>query len=139
LFWAVLLAFSIVSISGCGDNLPKRVSVSGHVFIDGKPLEKGTMFIESPGQRPSYATLGPGGKFSISTFSENDGIMPGKHKIAVLGKEDITIHSVKWYAPRKYADISTSGLEIEVTGPNNDVKIDLTSEPGQKLPFIEKT
>ncbi len=138
LFSAILLAFCIVSILGCGDNLPKRVPVSGHVIFDGKPLETGTLIIQTPGQRSSYATLGPGGKFTVSTFSENDGLMLGKHQIAVSSKEDIGSNAVKWFIPKKYADINTSGLKIEITGPNNDVKIDLTSERGQKFPIIEK-
>ncbi len=138
LFWAVLLAFSILSISGCGDDLPKRVSASGHVFIDGKPLEIGTLFIESPGQRSSYATLGPGGKFTISTFSTNDGIMPGKHRVAVISKEDVSSNTVKWYAPKKYLDVNTSGLEIDIPSSTSDIKIEIATEPEQKYPFIEK-
>ena len=95
LFWVLLMVFSIVSISGCGDNLPKRVSVSGHVFFDGKPLEKGTVIIETAGQRHSYGTLGPGGKFTVSTFAENDGLMLGKHPVAVIAKEDVNANHGK--------------------------------------------
>jgi hypothetical protein len=138
LFWTILLAFCIISISGCGDSLPKRVPVSGHVVFDGKPLETGVLLIQAPGQRSSYATLGPGGKFTVTTFTENDGLMMGKHQVAVVAKEDINQTTQKWFIPKKYSEVSTSGLEIDVTGSNNDVKIDLKSEPGQKYPFIEK-
>ena len=137
-FWIVLFVFVFVSISGCGDNLPKRVPVSGHVFYNGKPLESGSLFIQSPGQRSSYATLGPGGKFTVTTFTENDGLMLGKHQVAVISKEDVNSKTVKWFIPKKYSDIITSGLEIDITGPNNDVKIDVKSEPGEKYPMIEK-
>ena len=133
-----MLALCIASLLGCGDNLPTRVPVSGHVFFDGKPLEKGTLLIQSLDQRSSYAQLGPGGKFTVSTFSENDGLMPGKHQVAVVAKEDINANTQKWLIPKKYSDAATSGLEFEVTGPTSDIKIDLTSEPGKKYPFIEK-
>ncbi|MGD0656166.1 MAG: hypothetical protein ABSA16_17655 [Thermoguttaceae bacterium] len=132
---AILLLFFAL-ISGCGDNLPQRVPVSGQVLLDGKPLETGTLSIQSPGQRSSYATLGPGGKFSISTFSENDGLMIGKHPVAVISKENINGKTVKWLIPKKYTDIATSGLEIDVPGPRSDVVINLTWGGGK--PFIEK-
>ena len=132
---AILLLFFAL-ISGCGDNLPQRVPVSGQVLLDGKPLETGTLSIQSPGQRSSYATLGPGGKFSISAFSENDGLMIGKHPVAVISKENINGKTVKWLIPKKYTDIATSGLEIDVPGPRSDVVINLTWGGGK--PFIEK-
>jgi hypothetical protein len=134
----ILLAFFVVSINGCGDNLPKRVPVSGHVYFDGKPLEMGAIGILTQGERSSYAKLGPGGKFTVSTFSENDGLMPGKHKFAVAAKEDLSPTSQKWFVPKKYSDPNTSGLEIDITGPTDDLKIELTSEPGQKYPWVEK-
>jgi hypothetical protein len=131
-----LLTLSIISMSGCGDGLPKRVPVSGHVLIDGKPLEIGTLYIETTGQRSSYATLGLGGKFSISTFSENDGLMTGKHTVAIISKVDLSSNSVRWLTPKKYSNIATSGLEIDVPGPRNDVEINLTWDGGK--PFVEK-
>jgi hypothetical protein len=139
LFWSVLTLFVVFSINGCGDKLPQRVPVSGHVTFDGKPLETGSLFILTPGQRSSYAKIGPGGKFSVTTFTENDGLMTGKHQIAVICKEDVNSTTMKWLIPKKYADVSTSGLEIDITGPNNDVKIDLKPEPGQKYPYLEKS
>jgi hypothetical protein len=137
-FSSLLLALFLLSLNGCGDNLPKRVPVSGHVFFDGKPLETGGIGFMTPGQRSSHGELGPGGKFTVSTFSENDGLMPGKHTVVVCAKEDINANSMKWYAPKKYADPQTSGLEIDITGPTSDLKIDLKSEPGKKYPLIEK-
>jgi hypothetical protein len=138
LLWAILFTFYVVSINGCGDDLPKRVPVSGHVFFDGQPLETGTLTFQTPGQRIAYALLGTGGKFTVTTFTENDGIIPGKHKVAVISKEVINANTQKWFVPKKYSETSTSGLEIDVTGPNNDIKFDLKSEPGQKYPFVEK-
>jgi hypothetical protein len=139
LFWSILTVFFVVSINGCGDKMPQRVQVSGHVFFDGKPLETGTLTFQTPGQRMGYALLGTGGKFTATTFTENDGLMPGKHKVAVISKEVINADTQKWFVPKKYCDIITSGLEIDITGPNKDVKIELKSEPGQKYPYVEKT
>jgi hypothetical protein len=134
----LLLAFCVVSIVGCGDDLPKRVPASGHVFFDGKPLETGTLGILTPGQRCSFAELGPGGAFTVSTFSKNDGLMLGKHPVTVVWKEDVSNSAIKWMIPKKYADPTTSGLEVDITGPTSDLKFELTSEPGKKYPLVEK-
>jgi hypothetical protein len=132
------LAFTIVSISGCGDNLPKRVPVSGQVFLDGKPLEYGAIQIYPKEQRMAGGRLDSHGKFTIGTFTDNDGCFMGKHPVTVNGSEGINSSKMRWYAPKKYANVETSGLEIDIPGPLNDVKIDLKSEPGQKYPYIEK-
>ena len=134
----VLLTFCSLSILGCGDGLPNRVPVSGHAFFDGKPLEGGAVGIYTPGQRASSATIGPGGAFTVSTFSTNDGLMPGKHQVVVVWKEDVGSNAIRWMIPKKYADPETSGLEINITGPTSDIKLELTSEPGKKYPWVEK-
>lgn len=112
--------------------------MSGHVFFDGKPLETGAVGILNEGSRPAFAMLGPGGAFTVSTFGQNDGLMVGKHKVVVTSKEDVSSSTIKWLIPKKYADFETSGLEIDITGPTSDIKLDLTSEPGKKYPLIEK-
>jgi hypothetical protein len=138
LSWGILLAVLITCLYGCGDNLPKRVPVSGQVFLDGKPLEYGAITVMTQGQRMAGGRIGPDGKFTIGTFTENDGCFMGKHPVAVNAAKGISSTKMRWYAPKKYADVATSGLEIDVTGPLSDVKINLTSDPGQKYPFIEQ-
>ncbi len=138
LFWALLLPFCMASIDGCGDNLPKRVPVSGLVLLDGKPLEFGVVKFFPQNQRMASGGIGRDGRFRLTTFSENDGCFMGKHPVAVSAGEGLSATKMRWYAPKKYADPDTSGLEIEIPGPRSDVLIELTSEPGMKYPFIEK-
>jgi hypothetical protein len=138
LFWAFILPFFMASIYGCGDNLPKRVPVSGRVFLDGKPLEFGVVKFFPQNQRMASGGIGRDGSFTLTTFSENDGCFMGKHPVAVSTGEGISATKMKWYAPKKYADPNTSGLEIDIPGPRSDVLIKLTSEPGKKYPFVEK-
>jgi hypothetical protein len=137
-FLAALLAICVFSINGCGDKLPERVAVSGHVFFDEKPLESGTLIFSAPGQRQATAVLGPGGKFTVTTFTESDGLMLGKHQVAVIAREDVNANTIKWLVPKKYAEVENSGLEVDITGSDKDIKIKLTSEPGKKYPLIEK-
>lgn len=132
----IFLIFIFTCINGCGDNLPKRVPVSGRVLLDGKPLEQGFVQVFPKGQRAAYGTLGPGGKFTLTTFTENDGCVPGKHPVAIIAYKSIGSTKLQWFAPKKYKDTSTSGLEIDVPGPRDDVEIKLTWDGGK--PYIEK-
>jgi hypothetical protein len=137
LFWTLLLAIFMASINGCGDNLPKRVTVSGRVLLDGKPLEFGVVRFFPENQRMASGGIQRDGSFKLNTFSENDGCFIGKHPVAINSAENISASKMKWYAPKKYADPNTSGLEVDIPGPRSDVIIELTSEPGQKYPLVE--
>jgi hypothetical protein len=135
-YLSMLLVLSITFISGCGDNLPKRVPIAGIVLIDGKPLEKGVIQVFPKGERLAYGSIGPDGKFTLTTFTENDGTMIGKHPVTVSSFDTIGSTGAKWFAPKKYSSIITSGLELDVTGQKNDVVIKLTWDGGK--PYIEK-
>jgi hypothetical protein len=55
----------------------------------------------------------------------------------VTANRGISESKIEWFAPRKYADFRTSELEIDVTKPVDDLKIELKSD-GMKLPYIER-
>jgi hypothetical protein len=130
-----LILLSLLA-AGCGDGRPQRVPVSGRVFIDGKPLEIGFVQVAPVGNRPACGTLGPGGRFTLATFDTKDGCVIGKHRVAVISKKDLGSSAIEWFAPKKYLSPATSGLEIEVPGPRDDVEINLSWEGGK--PFIER-
>jgi hypothetical protein len=134
LCWGILIVISFFCI-GCGDGLPQRVSVSGRVLIDGKPLEQGVVQVFPKNERMATGEIGPGGKFSLSTFDTNDGCMPGKHPVAIVCYKAISNTKLQWFAPKKYSEATTSGLEIDVPGPRDDVVINLTWAGGK--PYIE--
>jgi hypothetical protein len=56
--------------------------------------------------------------------------------VQVSANRIISDNKIEWYAPRKYADFRTSEIEVEITKPVDDVKVDLKSN-GQKLPYVE--
>ena len=122
--------------TGCGDGRPTRVPVSGRVVIDGQPLERGNIRFYPASNRPASAALGPGGRFSLTTYELNDGCVPGKHPVSVSGTELINNTTQRWYAPKKYAQPSTSGLEFVVTDETDEANIDLTWAGGK--PFDER-
>jgi hypothetical protein len=133
----VIVLLSFTAITGCGDGRPKRVPVSGQVLIDGKPLTHGYVQFAPGDSRASTGGLDNNGRFVLTCFEMGDGAVTGKHQVAVMSQEAIGQESIKWHAPKKYASAATSGLEQEITGPTDSVKIELTwgSEKG---PFVEK-
>jgi hypothetical protein len=128
----LLLSFFL---AGCGDGRPRRVPVAGHVLIDGKPLTDGFIQVSPADGRPASGKIGPDGHFALTTFDANDGCMLGKHRVKVIGSKQLNVQTVQWLAPRKYSDETTSGLELEVTGPTDSVEFKLTWDGGK--PFVE--
>jgi hypothetical protein len=133
---AVILGVATCAMVGCGDGRPKRVRAAGRVLIDGKPVEYGFVQVVPEGDRPATGKIGPGGAFRLTTYDENDGVVPGRHRAAVIAVEPLGAASQKWHVPKKYGDSTTAGLEIEVNEPTDSLEINLTWDGGQ--PFVER-
>ena len=125
LITTLLLAF-VVSALGC-DNRPKRVPIAGRVLVAGQPAPFGTVKFVPEGGRPSSGKIGPDGSFELRCYDSDDGALVGTHRVAVSVRE-VRDEKVKWAAPKKYADFRTSGLVHEVTGPDDNVVIELSSD-----------
>jgi hypothetical protein len=135
---AILLTAAVVLASGCGDKRPARVPVSGRVLIDGQPLTAGNIKFVPEGARASSGKVDAQGKFTLTCYDGEDGVVPGRHRAQISAMEVISASKVKWLAPPKYADFRTSGLEFEITEPTDDLKVNLTwegSPPGK--PFVQ--
>lgn len=131
-----LAGLALLTALGCGEGRPERVPASGRVLIDGLPLEHGFVQVVPEGDRPATGQLGPGGRFTLTTFEENDGVVPGRHPAAVIAVESIDGTSQRWHAPKKYMSPETSELFIEVTEPTDALELNLSWDGGQ--PFIER-
>ena len=127
--------FAWLAACGCGDDRPARVPVSGRVLIDGKPLTIGSVRFVPAGDRMSTGVLDSNGRFTLSCFDTNDGAVPGLHQVAVNGLQRFSAWEVRWHAPKKYMTEATSGLTQEISGPTDEVVINLTWEG--KQPFTE--
>lgn len=125
------LAAAFLTLTGC-DGGPKIVPVSGMVTIDGQPLTYGHVQVIPTGWRPASGRIGGDGRFTLTTTVPGDGCVVGTHPVAVLAGESISPETMKWHAPQKYADISTSNLKVTITGPTDDLKIELKSDGGSK-------
>jgi hypothetical protein len=132
---AIWSSLCICVFSGCGDGRPARVPIAGQVLIDGKPLTQGQIkFVSSEG-RPSIGRIGENGRFQLSCYEENDGALVGKHQVAVISTHAISEMQTRWYTPKKYADHRTSGLTQEITGPNDNLVINISWDGGRE--FVE--
>jgi hypothetical protein len=122
----VILSICASLACGCGDGRPKRVPVSGKVLIDGEPLKFGAVVFAPETGRASTGPLDANGHFSLTCYTQNDGALLGKHRVQVLGTEQVDVTTARVHAPKKYAALETSGLSEEITGPTDSLVINLT-------------
>ena len=129
-------ALLLVIANGC-DGRPTRVPVSGQVLIDGRPLTRGQIMFVSSAGRASQGRLGKDGHFRLSCYSENDGALLGTHQVAITAADAVSTTETRWYAPKKLADYRTSGLTQEITGPTDDLVINVSWEGGHEFVEVE--
>lgn len=135
---SLLLLFvgAIFLLAGCSDGRPARVPVAGTVFIDGKPLTKGSIMVIPDGERPAGGSIGPDGRFQLTSYQLNDGVVPGTHRVTVQATEHISERETRWLTPPKYGDAATSELSVTISEPTDDLKIELTWDG--KGPFTKR-
>lgn len=123
-------------LSGCTDDLPERVPVSGTVFIDGKPLTRGSIMVIPAGERPAGGSIGADGRFTLTSRKPNDGVTLGTHPVTIQSTEHLSERETLWLVPKKYGNASRSGLSVTIDGPIDDLKIELTWEG--KKPYVQR-
>ena len=133
--WVIATALLWVTFAGCDDGRPTRVPVSGQVLIDGKPLTYGSVQFLPPNARASYGKLDSEGRFSLTCFDSNDGVVPGKVSVVIHAAEPLSDTQTRWHAPKKYADHRTSGLTQDIAESADDLKINITWAGDR--PFVE--
>lgn len=119
---AVLLT---LGMAGCAEEGPKLVPVAGKVLVDGKPVTFGSIRFVPSGARPSDATIEEDGTFRLRYNNTRDGAVLGTHRVEVHGNEILGPSRVRWHAPPSAASIGTSGITQEITGPVEDLVIEL--------------
>jgi hypothetical protein len=126
LAWICAVAFLI----GCNDGRPRRVPVSGQVLIDGQPLSCGDLKFVPEGARPSYGKLDSNGRFTLTCYDGNDGVVPGLHRVGVSASE-VKQDQTTWHAPIKYANFRTSGITVQIDRATDSLVIELGSDGRQ--------
>jgi len=136
----VVCGFLLLVVNGCNRG-PERVPVAGQVLIDGKPLTTGTIrFVPETG-RPASARIEDDGSFRVSTKTlagggaEIPGLFPGSYRMAVMASESLGESEnaeVHWFAPPRYANFRTSGLETNIQAPTEKLVLELTWEGAEE-------
>lgn len=121
-FW---LLIPCLALTGCWNNLPQTIRVSGRVTFDGRPPPAiGTVYFlpieagEGFPSRPATGDFGPDGLFRATTFEPGDGLMPGKYLMAIECWEsppNMSGNPVKSYVPTKYQSPQASGFKLDIT------------------------
>ncbi len=141
----ILALAALLVFAGCGGEAGK-VSISGTVEMDGKPLGEATVgFLAENGSSIATAATGPDGKF----FAK---VAPGMNKVTVSkvdpnsappppAKEEDTLSPVdtelakmraapkpKTGVPERFSDPTTSGLRYEIKAGMEPMDISITSK-----------
>ena len=142
----LFLILPLVVAGGCGDGRGVRIPISGVVTVDGQPLQHGSVTFnpikgaeQKEKQRAGGGSLNAEGKFQVSSFTANDGLMVGKYEVSVLALEPLGPNSQKWHAPQKYSNFKTSGLTYEITPETESIEFKLTWEgEDPSEPYVEE-
>ena len=125
-----------MTLLGCSDGRPQRVEVSGRVLIDGRPIRLGFIRLIPPNDRAAVGNIDGEGRFTLTTYDEHDGCVPGMHVAEVIAVEVLNASSQRWHAPKKYANAETSGVRVQIDEATDDLVVELTWDGGE--PFVER-
>ncbi len=126
----LLVAFTVAGCSG--DSPPDTVPVSGKVTYKGNPVTSGQVLFQpmkalggegaaTSLMRPAVGTIGDDGRYSMKSFGEGEGVLPGEYEVAVISYADEPTPEQyaegatrKLAVPERYTNGATSGLKRQV-------------------------
>jgi hypothetical protein len=128
---ALALLGTLLGGCGGGDKDQARVvPAAGKATYKGGPIKKGTIvFVPEKEGRGANGTV-EDGSFTMSTYGEGDGAIPGKYKVGVIVTEEVPTKggdtTTKYLIPQKFSDAEQSGLTIEVpAGGSSSLQVDV--------------
>jgi hypothetical protein len=134
IIWLGFLLGSVTVVCGCSDGRLPTYPVQGTVrFEDGRAIRVGTVeFRAIDGGHTARGRIGSDGRFTLSTFRDNDGAVAGMHQVIVLQHFDPAVWKTAHEDPehyefvisRRYADYDASGLTATVK-PQSSNQIEL--------------
>ena len=118
--WTLAASLALVVIAGCGggdaDELP-TVRVSGTLTVEGKPASKGVVHFH-PAKGRAATGIVKDGKFTLTTYTEGDGAIPGKTQVSVEVVEEVPTKdgdtTVKSLIPPKFMNPAQSGIQFDL-------------------------
>jgi prepilin-type processing-associated H-X9-DG protein len=106
------------------------VSVSGHVTLDGQPVEGATVVFTptEQGGRVAKGATDATGRFALKSSETGDGAKPGTYRVSVSKTDNTNKNEVRHFLPSTFADPATSPLAAEITQGTNQFDFDLRSD-----------
>jgi hypothetical protein len=134
--WRLTIAGAALLTVGCSGDRLATAPVTGTVYLDDKPLADALLtFMPERGQTANGVTAADG-KFTLTTYREGDGAIPGRHLVMVSKHENPPPKKAttstgnplalppppgKSLIPEVYGDAATSGLQQEVMADQDNV------------------
>jgi hypothetical protein len=131
---------ALVAAIGCNSSPYELAPVRGVVKIDGKPIRQGKVMFSPVAQgddinpgRPAFGMLRQGGTYILSTYSDNDGAVVGKHWVTIINSAEDLPRGVP-----EFARVTAPEQRIVEAGKDNRIDINLTREEVLKYRMDDK-
>lgn len=116
---------------GCGDPaMIAAVPAAGTVSYKGKPVESGSIqFVPATGRSASGTITN--GQFTLTTYEDGDGAVPGQHKVGVMATKDMPAKGggeaeQVYVIPQEFSMPDLSGVTVDVPAEGKkDIAIDI--------------
>ena len=131
--WASFAGLCALLLAGCN---PSTGTVTGTVYLDGKPLDRGSVMFHPTGAgTKSYGEILEGGEYEIHTGTK-PGIPPGEYVVTVVATEEMDPvkagkerdYLPKSLTPPRYGDVKKSDLKATVQPGSNSLDFKLTTK-----------
>ncbi len=115
----------LLILTGCqgSSDIPATISVTGVVTFRNSPVTSGTITFHpvAADGNPAVSLIDEQGKFRLSTYTQNDGAVPGFHNVTIVvaPRLDGTNSGNADVIPPAYNRPETTPLSLEVL-PNGD-------------------
>lgn len=129
---------ALVLLCGCGGAPYDLAPTAGSVTIEGEPFAHGKVMFAPVSQgsqvevgKPAFGLLQADGTFTLSTYSDNDGAVIGKHWVTVFREDDGPNGPAAASVPKFGRVVAPD--PVEVTDGENNIRIDLTADQIRRL------
>ena len=118
----VLIATTILTVTGCTSAGRKKVTVHGTITYQGQPLQSGLLAFHGPGDAYAAASIQPNGTFMAE-------LVPGEVRVSILetpsGSKTRPAANPPITVPEKYVNPDSSGLRYTITPSTTKLLIEL--------------
>lgn len=124
---ALLAPWALVAVLGCGQGGSEVATypVEGQVLLkSGKPLTSGrVVFVHREGLvPPAVGSIGPDGRFKLTTRKASDGAVPGDYKVRIEPPAFAKAQRSAIPFRLQYIDEDSSGLVVSVSPEHNQLE-----------------